>query len=314
MHPTVSRDDAKLIQCAHGLFNYTWTPPHSEQDVSSRGRPILEDTIRKGVARFLLRGGWESREGLDGTTGRIWERYPPPDIRISGYVYELLRTPRNSRALSREPQTIGDEIVAWLAIRGMQRGEYDIASEMRRIRANGSHLIALAFPDAGVNPPGLDEWVAENHVVLSAVQRRLKDDVVAGFQRVLTRKWPDIRAGAAHREMFLAVCDSLGRYDLAMFLQDAVPELIDLDWDAISAMEPRSGATFTEGQDVIDAVLQPLMIPDVVATWRREQGAVRRGTPRYPAARRALRALTTTHEQASACSAIVQEHRVAREI
>lgn len=207
---------------------------------------VLTDTLSKGVVKMLARLGG-ARPRIRPDTGsvraaRVFEVRPAPKIAFGAYTFELVRWLANTPLGAREsvsrfggsPETLGDEICAYLALRLVegQRLERAVASSPG-LRGPLSWLgfarsLARHGDERTVVPP--------MHALLEGEDARIVVECLAGD---LARRWTAmtawdeddvlhaehaVRIGVLERAVldhFLDAVERDGRWDLATFVIDA---------------------------------------------------------------------------------------------
>lgn len=216
--------------------------------LSPRAMAVLEDTLAKGTVHMLARlGGARAIIRPDGGNTKPTRAYdvrPTPKLRFSKYTYELLRwltrTPLGQTSVTpfdAKPQTVGDEVVAYLAMRLVsgRRFEPTLASQS----GIGCSLAWLGFARplarAGV------ESVPNFPALLSTAEGKLVVECIADD---LARRWAstagwgpkdlldlDVAARVGVRERatldaFIDAASKIERWDLATFIVEAARQVL----------------------------------------------------------------------------------------
>ncbi len=197
---------------------------------------IFQDTLAKGaVMQLIRRGGWIAT----GAEGRLWQRHPPPELRFTGYSFELCRWLTSGPQWLAEaapkalPEGLGDELTAYLA--GHLLSELE-APVVAAVPLRSSPLCRLAFPElfaGGDLPAPSYRQLARGDGLI--VLEGLQADLAARFEAVERHK--SAIAGAAELsalgvaqeqalEAYLAAVDEAGRRDLASFLVQGARRLL----------------------------------------------------------------------------------------
>lgn len=266
-----------------GLVLAETAPP---EQLGPTAMALLQETLARGAVLNLgRRGGWRPRRHLSATgvsSGRLWDRHQPPALRFSEASFHLLRWLHGAGAAtppSPPPQhlaTAGDELLGYLACHllvGLER-------ERLLARAPGiarSPLCWLGFADhLGSAPTPKVDFArlatGDHTLVLEALQRDLAQrwEEMERSKPSLTRAEELLALGRRQEavlDALLPVLDSARRWDLALFLPEAVGPLLHTHATADAFAGPLVAKTISErseGRRAAGAALRGLVR---MATW-----------------------------------------------
>lgn len=212
------------------------SPPISGPGVtqlSPAAMGVLERTLSRGVVKVLAQLGGASARRRPGHPGRVrvFEARPPPALAFGAWTFELLRwltvAPLGARDVGLDftasPQTLGDRIVAYLALRLVEgrRLERAVASRAGLLCS----LTWLGFPRVlarhHASEPSLDDLLATDDA------RTVVECLELDLARRWGTPWPEddvvsaeiaARIGAAERavlDAYVRAVDAADRWDLA---------------------------------------------------------------------------------------------------
>ena len=224
------------------------------QKLGPSAMAVLKDTLGKGTVKILARlGGARPRLRAGAPAGskpvRVFDLRPVPTIAFGPFTFELVRwltsvplDDASSPALEAVPETLGDELLAYLAIRLVegQRMERRVASQ-QGMRSSplvwlGHARVLSRHETAGDLEPKAPAF----DTLLAREEGRLFVECLAAD---LARRWHDtahwsdhvlepqhaLRIVNAERrtlDAFMDAVERVGRWDLATFLVDAGIRLV----------------------------------------------------------------------------------------
>lgn len=205
---------------------------------------VLEDTLRKGSVHMLARLGGAANVVRPDTgnsrPARVYDIRRPPALAFGKYTFQLLRwlarTPLGQNAVAPfdvKPQTLGDELVGYLALRLVAGKRFETTVAMQPGIAG--NLAWLGFARA-IARNGSDAPSPDFDAFLASPDARLVVECLAGdlaLQWAKTAGWGpreilelDVasRIGVRERWVLDAFVDAavkIDRWDLATFLVEA---------------------------------------------------------------------------------------------
>ncbi len=212
---------------------------------------VLTDTLAKGVVKMLARlGGARPRVRPDtGSTrrARVFDVRPVPAIAFGPYTFELIRwltnTPLGARSgavpFEAAPQTLGDELCAYLALR-LVEGER-LVRTMASSPGLRTPLTWLGYARILARHADASASVPPMHALLATDASRIVVECLAGD---LGRRWTAMAAWdtsdvvaaddalrinqleRAALDGFLDAVDTANRWDLATFVIDAATRVL----------------------------------------------------------------------------------------
>lgn len=260
---SVTRFEANLIRLVRGLVG--GMPREATQAIVFRELPrpkclrraaveLVEESLRKGLVRWLARAGWARTRYLRGSgsaakpvTGRLWERFET-DQREVHFTHNTLEwltwmVAENPTATRKRPRvhttalTAADRLLQFLAI-DLLNGSVGAMPVVQLPSFLANPLIRLGWPTLVANvdevePPDFTEWMTPRRVwVLEALQPWLAER----WARMETEKQDYVdpqrlrRVGEAQSAVlaaYLTAIDAAGRWDLARFVAESVGDLLD---------------------------------------------------------------------------------------
>ena len=212
---------------------------------------LVRDTLSKGCVLYLAKvGGWRREKHLQGgqpRTGRLWERTPLPQLRLSFSKHSIsflmwLTAGRPDKpepwSAPEDELTPADQFLMFLAYEGVRETEAQQTLRGRGlIQRNG--LIRLFFPEdfGGASGAAIDfaTWTdGVGAAILEALQQRLQQrwlEIERGKTQI--GDWTRLRqigqSQDAALSVLLAACQAARRPDLARFLLRAMADLLSPD-------------------------------------------------------------------------------------
>jgi hypothetical protein len=275
---TVSRFEANLLRILH--FFLRRVPPEQALPLVLKRSPaprclsraaveLVQDALAKGCTLLLARaGGWRRERFLRGgqpVEGRLWERTPPEELRLTFSRHTLRLLIRVTAAQPGDPEpawsprpselTVGDRFLLFLAYQALRTSP--AGPDLRKVDAFVRHgLCRLAYPEdftqASVNArPDFAPWTdGPGACILEVWQSGL---AACWFHtegcKGQIADWQRLRAvGQAQEQVlgiFLDAVEAAGRRDLARFLFPVAARLLTADATAqtwvggLSAPGPR---------------------------------------------------------------------------
>ena len=241
----VAQAEADLLAVARAIVTrdaYTSIEPIlASAPISGRGvaqlspaaMSVLERTLARGVVKMLAQLGGASARRRPGHPGRVrvFDVRPPPAIAFGAWTFELLRWLTVAQLGAREvalpftatPETLGDQIVAYLALRLV---------EGRRLERAVASSTGLVCPLTWL---GFPRMLARHHAIAPVLGDLLATDdartVVECLELDVARRWAEpwaeadvvsaeigARSGGAERtvlDAYLQAIEGTDRWDLA---------------------------------------------------------------------------------------------------
>jgi hypothetical protein len=249
LHPS----EADVVQVARSILGLL--PGRAAVDLLStpRERPamrpeaieVLEDTLRKGLVRSLVRrGGGRRSRSLDANggvseKGRLWERHEAPLLPVTAATAHLLaylvssglgaaKAPRRAPP----PLALGDEVFFFLAAERCIEAGFEPA--LGAYPFSASVLASVAFPvHVGAGPRPAFEALLDGSgaIVVEALEIDLASKIALAerSRRTLASSAGVARATAAIRDRtvaFVRAAIEAGRPDLGLFVLRGIDSLL----------------------------------------------------------------------------------------
>lgn len=215
---------------------------------------LVEDTLRKGVVRWLARRGWPRDRFLHGTgvaakpvSGSIWERTEESkrELRftnetLSWLMWMTAENPASTRSRPRihsTSLTVGDRLVQYL-VADVLRDSVAMTPTLRLPAFASNALLWLGWPDAVAKAeleevPDFEPWTKPRR---SWVLEVLQPVLVDRWGTIETEKQKLVDTAALRSightqatvlDNYLSVLESAGRWDLARFIAITLRDLLE---------------------------------------------------------------------------------------
>jgi hypothetical protein len=258
---------------------------------------LIGDALAQVWPALWRRGGTQPGTSLDAggpRRGRIWERHAPVGLTFSVATLTLLRwllgTPLTAPLstippLAAAPLTIGDQVIAYLAL-DAAAGTPAQAAIAAQPLVRAAPLAWLGFARQLATSPGSGAWPAFGALCVGAGAI-----VIEALTGELARRWREVELGKramtspaellalgaaqdATLSGFLAACDQHRRRDLAGFVIDAAAPLIAADIPPAPArLDPTATLAYrAEARVAAGALLRGVM---TWAAWDQAHRGVR---------------------------------------
>ena len=215
--------------------------------LSQNALALIEDTLRKSLVQFLVRGGgWRQDRFLrngEAVTGHAWNRLPLDERRLyfTGNIIPFLiwltaEKPSESRQAWASPgvlPTLADHLVFLLAGQNLQAFPEQWTALRRTAPFSANPFLWLAMPAefADENTPSLPDFAAlfapPGPAILECLQGWLAERWLAADQaKAKIAEWQRLRSRGTREKAalsaFLAAAEKANRRDLARFLLQAI--------------------------------------------------------------------------------------------